>query len=127
MSPASRTLSLVSLLGGRRAVLLITVASLGFVVTGCVGTTGHLALATTRNITPADLDPDAPRRHVIGRSCIDLIVVFPTAMPNVGDAVESALQQTDSQLLTDVTIRYEIRYFPLVYGIACYVAEGDAR
>jgi hypothetical protein len=126
LSPAARTLSLVSLLGVRRAVPIV-VGFLGVVASGCVGTTGHLALATTRNITPADLNPDAPRRHVIGRSCIDLIVVFPTAMPNFGDAVESALRQTDSQLLTDVTIRYEIRYFPLVYGIACYVAEGDAR
>ena len=117
----------MSLLGVRRAVLPISAGLLALVASGCVGTTGHLALATTHHITPADLNPDAPRQHVIGRSCIDVIVVFPTAMANFGDAVESALQQTHSRLLTDVTIRYEIRYFPLVYGVACYVAEGDAR
>src|SRR5262245_19297342 len=94
---------------------------------GCTGTTGHLALATTRDIAPADLRADAPRQHVVGRSCIDVIGVVPTAMPKVGAAVEDALHRAGGRILTDVTIRYEIRYFPLVYGVACFVVEGDAR
>ena len=40
---------------------------------------------------------------------------------------EDALRQSGGRVLTDVTIRYELLYFPFVYGIACYVAEGDAR
>jgi hypothetical protein len=94
---------------------------------GCVASTGHLAVATTRSIDPDRLLSTAPPQHVIGRSCIDLIVVVPTGMPNFGEAVADALRQTGREVLTDVTIRYEIAYFPLVYGTACYVAEGDAR
>lgn len=97
------------------------------VLSGCWGTTGRLAAASTRNIAASELRSEAPPRHVIGRSCIDLIVVFPTAMPNFGDAVEDALRQTGGSVLTDVTIRYELYYVPLVYGMACYVAEGNAR
>ena len=29
-------------------------------------------------------------------------------------------------MLTDVVIHYELRYFPLVFGYACYVMEGTA-
>jgi hypothetical protein len=94
---------------------------------GCMGTTGHLAVATTRTVNPSDPLGHAPPRHVVGRSCIDLIVVFPTAMPNFGDAIEDALRQGGGHMLTDVTIGYEILYLPPVYGIACYVVEGDAR
>ena len=97
-------------------------------IAGCSGTTGHLGLATTRVVDPRDLRLDAPvLRHVVGRSCLYVIVLFPTNMPNVGDAIGDALRQSDGQLLTDVTIRYEITYFPFVFGTACYVAEGYAR
>jgi hypothetical protein len=96
-------------------------------VSGCVGTTGHIAAVSTRELDAAELLTQMPARHVVGRSCIDVVVVFPLAMPNVGDAVADALRQSGGRVLTDVTIRYEILYMPFVYGVACFVAEGDAR
>jgi hypothetical protein len=95
---------------------------------GCTGTTGHLAVVSTRHDIPAAaLLTVAPARHVIGRSCIDLVVVFPIGLPNFGAAIADALRQGNGQVLTDASIRYEVRYLPLIYGIACYVAEGDVR
>jgi hypothetical protein len=95
---------------------------------GCTGTTGHLALVSTRDdLEAAALLTDSPPRHVTGRSCIDLVVVFPIGMPNFGEAISDALRQGNGQVLTDATIRYELRYLPFIYGIACYVAEGDVR
>jgi len=70
---------------------------------------------------------EASSRHVVGRDCIHLIVVAPSRMPNFGDAIADALRQTGGSVLTDVRIGYEIVYVPFVYGIACYVVEGDAR
>lgn len=113
--------------GQRSGLIALGTLSLAAVAVGCSGTTGHLGLASTRPIAPDALRPAAPRQPIVGKSCIDLIVVFPMAMPNFGEAVESALQQTTGSVLTDVTIGYEIRYLPLVYGVACYVVEGDAR
>jgi|SRR5215470_4837129 len=80
-------------------------------VTGCTGTTGHLAVASTRSLDLQSI-PVGARQHVVGRSCIHLIVVVPTAMPNFGDAITDALQQAGGQVLTDVSIGYEIRYVP---------------
>jgi hypothetical protein len=82
---------------------------------------------STRDVDPGDLLIERPPRHVVGRSCIDLIVVVPTRMPNFGEAITAALRQGGGRVLTDVTISYEIRYVPFIYGVACYVAEGDAR
>lgn len=96
-------------------------------IAGCTGTTGHLALAATGFIDPGQLRLDTPPRHVVGRSCLQVIVLFPTNMPNFGNAIADALRQGGGQVLTDVRIGYELKYVPFVYGTACYVAEGDAR
>jgi hypothetical protein len=97
------------------------------VASGCVGTTGHLAIASTRDIDLQDVRVDAPGPHVVGRSCIDLIVVVPTRMPNFGEAIERALRESGGHVLTNVRIGYEILYFPFVYGVACYVVEGEVE
>jgi len=110
----------------RRAARTIA-ALLLFSVSGCVGTTGHIAAVSTRHLDAAELLTQTPAQHVVGRSCIDLVVVFPLAMPNFGDAVADALRQSGGRVLTNVRIGYEILYMPFVYGVACYVAEGDAR
>ncbi len=66
-------------------------------------------------------------RHVVGRSCIRVVGVFPTGLPKFDDAITDALQTTGGTFLTDVTIRYEIRYVPFIYGWACYAVEGNAQ
>jgi hypothetical protein len=93
---------------------------------GCVVTTGHLAAMTTRTADPALMDR-APASHVVGRSCINVVIAFPTGLPNIEDAMNEAIERAGAHLLTDVTVRYDLVYFPLVYGVACYVVEGDAR
>ena len=96
------------------------------VASGCTGTTGHLALATTRAVDLRTVDLDArAARHVVGRSCIHVVFVVPLGMPNFGDALEDALQ-AGGDVLSHVVIGYEVLDIPFVYGLACYVVEGDA-
>src|SRR5689334_13686473 len=98
--------------------------------TGCTGTTGHLAVATTRPLDPRSVALDAStvrlRRHVVGHSCIKVVGIFPLAMPNFGDALEDALRQSGADRLSNVVIGYEVFDIPLIYGVACYVVAGDA-
>jgi hypothetical protein len=114
---------------GARTWPAAVVAGLGLVLglaSGCTGTTGHLAMATTRTIDPATFDFDSrTARHVVGRSCTDVVVVFPFRIPSFGDAIDDALRQTGGSVLTSVVIGYEVLDIPLVYGRACYVVEGD--
>jgi len=111
----------------RTVILALTVGG----ATGCVtGTSGHLAMATTRPLDPrrAVLDTSTVRlrRHVVGRSCIKVIGIVPLAMPNFGDALEDALRQSGADRLSNVVIGYEVFDIPLIYGVACYVVRGDA-
>lgn len=105
----------------------IALAVLFSIASGCTGTTGHLALISTSDVSPEDLAHSRPPRHITGRSCIRVIGVFPTGLPNFGDALAAALKESGGTYLTDASIRYEIRYVPIFYGWACYVVEGDAR
>ncbi|HLY38037.1 MAG TPA: hypothetical protein VKU61_08375 [Candidatus Binatia bacterium] len=97
---------------------------------GCTGTTGHLAVATTRPLDPRSVALDAckvrPRRHVVGRSCIKVVGIVPLGMPNFGDALEDALRRTGADRLSNVVVGYEVFDIPMIYGVACYVVEGDA-
>ena len=93
---------------------------------GCTGTTGHLALASTRDLDLAAIEKPSGRR-VKGRSCIHVVTVVPVGMPKFDAAIEDALRQTGGTALVDVVVRYEVYDIPFVYGLACYVAEGEAR
>jgi hypothetical protein len=58
----------------------------------------------------------------VGRSCVTMISLVPLDWPpSLGDAVASA---AGGGPLTDVVVRYELRYVPLIYGRGCYVVEG---
>jgi len=98
--------------------------------TGCTGTTGHLALATTRPLDLHRIDFDTcsaqSGRHVVGRSCITVIGIVPLAMPNFGDALDDALRRTGADHLSNVVVGYSVFDIPLIYGVACYVVQGDA-
>ena len=99
--------------------LLVAAALLG----GCRFTVGHLG-----SVTPSAGTHAAPRpgpRRVTGRDCVPIVVVAPTRWPSLDRAAQRALAD-GGQILTDVVIRYELRYFPLVFGYGCYVMEGTA-
>ena len=98
-----------------------------YLTTGCVGTTGHLAVASTRSVDLGTLDfSSRTAQHVVGRSCTDVVLIIPLRLPNFGDALDDALRQTGGAVLSRVVIGYEVLDIPFVYGRACYVVEGDA-
>ena len=106
-----------------------SLAALGLaaaMTSGCTGTTGHLALASTRDVDLATIERPSGR-HVKGRSCIHVVTVVPIGLPKIGAAIEDALRQTGGTALVDVVVGYEVYDIPLVYGLACYVVEGEAR
>ena len=106
-----------------------SLALLGLAVamaSGCTGTTGHLALASTRQVDLAAIEKPTGKR-VVGRSCVHVVTVVPIGMPKFGEAIEHALRQSGGTALVDVVVGYEVFDIPFVYGVACYVAEGEAR
>jgi hypothetical protein len=113
--------------GRRRRGAALNVLGLALWLTSCTGTTGHLALATTRavDLSAVDFSP-RPVRHVVGRNCTHVVAVIPLGFPKFGDALEAALRQTGGQVLLNVVVGYEVFGVPFVYSLGCYVVEGDA-
>ena len=111
----------------RRGILGPAMALL--LATGCTGTTGHLAAATTRPVDLRKIALDTAstrlRQHVVGRSCVRVIGIVPLGIPKFGDALDDVLRRTGADHLTNVVVGYEVFDIPLIYGVACYVVEGD--
>jgi hypothetical protein len=53
-----------------------------------------------------------------------VLAVPVSPLPNLGEAVEDALEQASAVTLWNAQVRYELVYVPFV-GRACYVVEGD--
>jgi hypothetical protein len=108
----------------RRSAAILAVA-LGL-ATGCTGTTGHLALATTRTVDLRTFDfHTSSTRHVVGRNCTHIVAILPFRNPNFGEALDDALRQAGGTVLANVVVRYEFVDLPFIYGYACYAVEGD--
>lgn len=98
-------------------------------VTGCSWRNDFTALSTKNvNLDSIEIDKTKSKGRVEGRSCQRVVVVFPIDFetPNADDAVDSALESANAQILLDAVLEYESFYIPLIYGRKCFFAEGDA-
>jgi hypothetical protein len=97
---------------------LLLVAAAG----GCRFTVGHLGSVTPTAVAGSPAAVAAAR--VAGRDCVPIFGVAPTRLPSLDRAAREALAGVGGTTLSDVVIRYELRYIPFVYGRSCYVIEG---
>jgi hypothetical protein len=101
---------------------LVLVALLA--LTGCTIPVARLGVVTTRE---ADAVAATPPVRVHARDCMQLVTIVPIRWPpNLGVAIERALDASGRRVLSDVEVRYRFFYVPLLYGEACYEVEGDA-
>lgn len=106
--------------GVRGAVLALVLAG----ASGCTLAVGNLGMVTTRSF---DGGPPASPVIARGRDCFRLITVVPMHWPpNLGLAVENALDASGRRMLSDAALRFRFFYVPFVYGEACYEVEGWA-
>jgi hypothetical protein len=106
-----------------RRVLVPLVALALPALAGCTVTVGRLGVATTRQVdaSPASAVPAR------GRDCLHLVTIVPIEWPpDLGVALDRALDAAGRRTLSDVVVRYRFFYVPFVYGEACYEVEGRA-
>ncbi len=66
------------------------------------------------------------RRNVVGKNTEHMIILFPTGTPKLEEALNDALNKTDTDLMTDVSVESWFWYIPYVYGNAGWEVKGDA-
>jgi hypothetical protein len=95
----------------------------GTLATGCTVTVGHVASITP--LHPPAPDRPATGRRVVGQDCVALVIVGAVRQPHLDHATEEALRD-GGRVLTDVVIRYRVRYVPFIGGDGCYLVEATS-
>jgi hypothetical protein len=94
--------------------------------TGCVTRIGDFTLLSTKNVDISRLG-NAQRcaNRVTGEDSKAIIVVFPTGVPNVKEAIDRAIQsERDCVALSDASISYSSFYIPYIFGRSSFIVEG---
>ena len=106
-------------------VLLCLMFSIIFIA-GCSTRLGDFTVISSKNIDLSNFSTQAESgsERVRGVDKSQIIICFPTKIPNIKDAIDIALEENNAYMLTDAVIKYEWFYIPYIYGEEKYIAEG---
>lgn len=97
-----------------------------FVLTGCAQRLVDFTILSTKNIDltrAATFERGAVR--VEGKDEISIIIIIPTGVPNVKEAVDRAIESVPGAVaLVDGVVSYRSFYIPYIFGQESYVVEG---
>lgn len=106
------------------SLLIITVVLL---CGGCVNRLGDFTLISTKNVDFSDASVDIKNgKRVTGDDCRAIVLFFPLGAPSMKEAVDDALEKSESNLLIDQVTYVKSWYIPFIFGQSCYLAEGTA-
>jgi hypothetical protein len=102
------------------AVLLLAAS----ILPGCVQRHGDLSVVSSRNVD-LDAEHEMVVRGAVGKAYKHIIIIIPTGMPNMEEAIDAALDEHEGDYLTNAKISYLFWFIPYIYGQFGYKVEGD--
>lgn len=98
-----------------------------FCLSACVVRHGNFTVLSNKLIsTKFGLDSASRLRNVSGKNMEHMIIIFPTGTPKLEEALSDALNKTDADMMTDVSVESWFWYIPYVYGNSGWEVTGDA-
>lgn len=93
---------------------------------GCSERLGSFTVLSTKNIDLSNFSTQTEMGldRVRGEDVSHIVFVCPNKIPSFKEAVDIALEENDSYMLSDAVLKYEWFYIPLIYGQEKFVAEG---
>ena len=106
--------------------ILLSSLTLGIGLAGCSQRIGDFTVISTKNteIGASYVRSTLDDKKSVGIDSKPIIVIIPMGTPSIKDAVDRALENSGSQVLTDVVVYYDYFYIPYVYGEFKYRVEG---
>ncbi len=92
-----------------------------FLCVGCTTRMADLTVVSTRNVRGIDY---VEKARIKGEDCSHIILVFPTGVPNLEEAIDDALTKGHGDAMVDAVIYHKGFYIPPFYGQNCYQVEG---
>lgn len=102
------------------------VSLLALQLIGCVQRIGDFTLLSSKNVDISRLGTatKSPNR-VTGEDAKEIVIIFPTGVPNVKEAIDRAIQsEPDCVALSDATIKHSFFYIPYIFGREAFTVEG---
>ncbi|GAA66824.1 MULTISPECIES: hypothetical protein [Pseudoalteromonas] len=96
-------------------------------LSGCTHRIGDFTIASTKNMnhTNSNHKVDYDTR-VVGKDVKHTVLIFPTGISNMKEAMDNAIEQTPSAVgLSNVTVKVVQWYIPLIYGQSYFEVEGN--
>jgi hypothetical protein len=93
-------------------------------LSSCAYRLGDLTIASTRNYEQSQ-KYELAQRQVEGRDMRHWIIIFPTGMPNIEEAMDDAINKADGEYMTNAALYLVRWYIPLIYGQYGFQVKGD--
>lgn len=100
---------------------LYALLMLSAALSGCTTRLWDFTVMSTRNV-PIDL---STRQEGEGDAMEFIVIVIPTGVPNMKEAVDRAIEDGNGDLLLNARVRYSWWYIPYVFGQEGYHVEGN--
>jgi hypothetical protein len=98
-----------------------------FFFTACANRIGDFTLISTKNVDISRLSAaTVGKTRVSGKDTKHIVVVFPTGIPNLKEAVDRAIEShPDCVALSNAVIYHHFFYIPYIFGEEGYSVEGN--
>jgi hypothetical protein len=110
-----------------RSLIACAVAGGALFTTGCSTRVADFTVVSTKNVelSRIDVKKAAVVHNVTGQSRKFIIVLFPTGVPTIQDAVDDALKRGGGDVMTSTKVEQGGWYIPFIFGVNYIKATGD--
>lgn len=108
-----------------RAQLVCAAFFMFMVLSGCTDRLGDFTMISTKNVDLSDAEVNLSKgRRATEDDCKPVVIIFPIGRPDLKEAVDSALEEGQGNLMVDLVVYSRWWYVPPIFGLRCMVAEG---
>lgn len=108
-----------------RAQLVCAAFFMVMVLPGCTDRLGDFTMISTKNVDLSDAEVNLSKgRRATEDDCKPIVIIFPIGRPDLKEAVDSALEEGQGNLMVDLVVYSRWWYVPPIFGLRCMVAEG---
>lgn len=95
-------------------------------ISGCSQRLGDFTVLSTKNVDLSNFSTqtETGTDRVKGEDVSHIIIIFPNKIPNLKEAIDVAIEENNSYMLSEAVIKYEYFIVPYIYGQTKYVVEG---
>ena len=97
-------------------------------LSACTTTHGTFTVMSNKIVDIKNFDINKAERikNVEGEDVAHIIIFIPTGVPTITGAMNEAFSKTDTDVMTDVTLKQRAFYIPYIYGQQAWIVSGDA-